>query len=209
MLAAVDDGPLATEVVRVSANFARAINGGELHLIHVVEDLPPPVALVPRPMGLGMTTAEIATSARKRLDALASEGRSQFAGRIVGHLAAGSAWKQILQAALDLQADVVLVGTHGRTGFKRMLVGSVAEAVVRKASCPVIVVRPKDYHAFVPPEIEPACPDCLRAQRETGGAKLWCDQHSERHSRSHVHYESADRMGVTPGSLVHGGPEKS
>jgi hypothetical protein len=72
-----------------------------------------------------------------------------------------------------------MVGTHERTGVKRLLVGSVAEAVVRKASCPVIVVRPKDYSAHVPPEIEPPCPECLRMQRETAGARLWCERHSQ------------------------------
>jgi nucleotide-binding universal stress UspA family protein len=191
VLAAVDGSPLEREVVRVGANFARSIPGGELHLIHVVEDLPPRVALVPPPMGLGVTTAEMVATARTRLDHVAQDARSQFAGRIVEHLAAGSAWKQILQVALDLQADVLLVGTHGRTGVKRMLLGSVAEAVVRRASCPVIAVRAKDYHAFVPPEIEPACSDCLRAQRESNGARLWCAAHgSGDERRGHVHYEA-------------------
>lgn len=189
VLAAVDDCPLDGEVVRVSANFARASAGGELHVVHVVEDLPPPVAVVPRPIGLGISTPEIVAAARKRLDTLSAEARGQFGGRIVEHLAAGSAWRHILQVAIDIQADVILVGTHGRTGVKRMLIGSVAETVVRKASCPVIVVRPKDYHAFVPPEIEPVCPDCLRVQRQTGGARLWCEPHSVSHPHSHVSYE--------------------
>ena len=50
-LGAVDDGALDREVVRVSANLARSSAGGELHLVHVVEDLPPPGALVPRQIG--------------------------------------------------------------------------------------------------------------------------------------------------------------
>jgi nucleotide-binding universal stress UspA family protein len=196
VLGAVDDGPLAREVVRVSANFARSAPGGELHLIRVLENLPPRVSVVPAPVGLGVTTAEIAAEARKRLDELSAVARAQFKGRIVGHLAAGSAWREILQVAIDLQADVVLVGTHGRTGVKRLLVGSVAESVVRKASCPVIVVRPKDYRAFVPPEIEPACPDCLRVQQETAGARLWCERHSEHHPRAHVHYDLPEGSGA-------------
>jgi len=191
VLAAIARSSNDREVVRVGANFARSIPGGELHLVQVVEDLPPPISLVPAPPGLGVTTAEIVGAARKHLDGIASEARRQFEGRIVEHVAAGSAWKQILQVAINLQADILLVGTHGRTGVRRMVLGSVAEAVVRRASCPVIVVRPKDYHAFVPPEIEPACPDCLQMQRDTNGERLWCDQHGggdER--RGHVHYEA-------------------
>jgi nucleotide-binding universal stress UspA family protein len=191
VLAAVDASPIGHEVVRVAANFARSIEGGELHLLTVVEDVTPPVALVPAPVGLGLTMAEIVAAARKRLDAIAAEARGQYSGRIVEHLAAGSAWKQILQVAIGLQADVLLVGTHGRTGIKRMVLGSVAEAVVRKASCPVIVVRAKDYHALVPPEIEPACPDCLRVQRETNGARLCCEQHGKADERrGHIYYEA-------------------
>jgi hypothetical protein len=146
---------------------------------------------VPAPVGLGVTTAEIAAEARKRLDELSTDARALFGGRIVGHLSAGTAWREILQVAIDLQADVVLVGTHGRSGVKRLLLGSVAETVVRKASCPVIVVRPKDYSAVAPPEIEPACPDCLRVQRDSNGARLWCERHSERHPRA-VYYETPE-----------------
>ncbi|HEY3820294.1 MAG TPA: hypothetical protein VGL81_24185 [Polyangiaceae bacterium] len=52
-------------------------------------------------------------------------------------------------------------------------------------------MRPKDYHAFVPPEIEPACPSCLDIRSETNGATPWCAQHGggdER--RGHIHYEA-------------------
>jgi nucleotide-binding universal stress UspA family protein len=73
VLGAVDDGPLAREVVRVGANFARTVPGGELHLIHVLENLPPPVSIVPAPVGMGLTTGEIVAEARKRLDELSAE----------------------------------------------------------------------------------------------------------------------------------------
>jgi nucleotide-binding universal stress UspA family protein len=191
VLLAIDDTPQKHEVVRVGANFARAMPGGELHVVHVVEDRPPLAAYVPPLGGWSMSTTDIVGAARKRLDDVTAEACEQFSGRIVEHLAAGSAWKQILQVAIDVQADVIMVGTHGRTGIRRMVLGSVAEAVVRKASCPVIVVRPKDYHAFVPPEIEPACSDCLRVQRDTNGDRLWCPRHDAEESRGHVHYEAA------------------
>ncbi len=196
VLAAVDASEAAHEVLRVGANFARSVRGGELHLVHVVEDLPPPVAIVPPPAGLGITSTEIVAAARKHVEALAAEARAQFHGRLSTHVAAGSAWKQILQVAIDVQADLIVVGTHGRAGVKRLLLGSVAESVVRKASCPVLVAREKDYHAFVPPEIEPACPDCLLTQRQSGGARLWCDRHSEHHPHAHLHYEVPEAFGL-------------
>jgi nucleotide-binding universal stress UspA family protein len=196
VLAAVDASEAAPEIVRVAANLARGVAGGELHLVHVVEDLPSPASLVPAPLGLGITSTEMVTEARKRMESLAADARSHFAGRLSTHVAAGSAWKHILQVAVDVQADLLVVGTHGRHGIKRLLLGSVAEVVARKASCPVLVVREKDYHAFVPPEIEPACPDCVAVQQQTGGAQLWCERHSQHHPHAHLHYEVPESFGL-------------
>ena len=49
--------------------------------------------------------------------------------------------KQIVQAAKTLQADLIVMGTHGRTGISRLLTGSVASRVIARAHCPVLVVR--------------------------------------------------------------------
>lgn len=147
VLAGVDDTDAVHEVLRVAANFARTTPGGELHLVHVVEELPPPVSLVPAPVGLGETRGEIMGAARAHLEKLAGEVAPFYGREPTRHLAAGDACKEILQCAAELEADVILIGTHGRSGVRRMLLGSVAEGVVRKASCPVIVVREKDYPA--------------------------------------------------------------
>ncbi len=193
VLAAVDDSDASHEVLRAAAELAHGVAGAELHLVHVIEDLPPPTVAVPPPPGLGITAREIEMVASRRLGAQAIEVRERFQGRIVTHLAAGVAWKQILQVATDLQADEIVVSTHGRSGIKRAVLGSVAESVVRKASCPVIVVRPKDYHELLPPEIEPPCPACVLVQQESGGRRLWCDRHSQHHPRAHVYHEAPDQ----------------
>jgi nucleotide-binding universal stress UspA family protein len=57
------------------------------------------------------------------------------------HVAAGAPRDVILTAVVSLACDAIVLGTHGRTGRPRMLVGSVAESVVRAASCPVVTVR--------------------------------------------------------------------
>src|SRR5439155_18076193 len=57
----------------------------------------------------------------------------------------------IVEYAKDVHADIIVVGTHGRSGVSRLLMGSVAEHVVRTAPCPVLVVRPRE-HEFVLPE---------------------------------------------------------
>jgi nucleotide-binding universal stress UspA family protein len=53
----------------------------------------------------------------------------------------GSPQKEILQFAGEEAVDLIVMGSHGRTGISRLLMGSVAEAVMRKASCPVLIVK--------------------------------------------------------------------
>ena len=53
----------------------------------------------------------------------------------------GKAWAEICAAAKEEQADMIVIGSHGRSGLSHVLIGSVAEKVVRHASCPVLVVR--------------------------------------------------------------------
>jgi len=100
----------------------------------------------------------------------------------------------VAQLASDLEAELVVVGTHGRRGLRRLLLGSVAEGVVRLSPCPVLVVRPRELAPEVP-KIEPPCPRCLEARRASGGAELWCEQHREKHGQRHT-YHREDRLGA-------------
>jgi nucleotide-binding universal stress UspA family protein len=61
---------------------------------------------------------------------------------------AGSPMAEIIEAAKSLSADVIVISTHGHTGLKHVLLGSVAEHVVRRAPCPVLVVRERE-HEFI------------------------------------------------------------
>lgn len=70
------------------------------------------------------------------------------AAQIKGHARIGDPVATLLQMCVDYDADLLVVGTHGRSGIDRMLVGSVAEQLVRKARCPVLVARPKDYEGL-------------------------------------------------------------
>jgi nucleotide-binding universal stress UspA family protein len=61
--------------------------------------------------------------------------------RVEHRVAEGDAPREILRAAQALRCHLIVMGTHGRTGLNRLLTGSVAEEVLRKAPCPVLVVR--------------------------------------------------------------------
>lgn len=106
----------------------------------------------------------------------------------------------IAQLATDLEADLVVVGTHGRRGARRLLLGSVAEKVVRLSPCAVLVVPPPTEPV---PQIEPACPRCLETRRTTNGAEFWCEQHRERHGRRHTFHYRAAPGGHHSSLLIH------
>jgi nucleotide-binding universal stress UspA family protein len=80
--------------------------------------------------------------AQKHLDAIVAKARKAGA-RAKGLLVAGVAHERIAQAARARKADLVVIGTHGRTGVARLFLGSVASRVLAVAPCPVLTVRGK------------------------------------------------------------------
>ncbi|MGK3963792.1 universal stress protein [Sorangium sp. So ce118] len=124
--------------------------------------------------------------ASERVRTMGSKLDSRRLKRVVVHFRRGAAAENIAQLAADLDADLVVVGSHGHHGIERLLLGSVAERVSRLARCPVWIVRSKDHAtAGRVPEIEPPCPECVKHRQETGGSALWCARHSEHHVRPH------------------------
>jgi len=102
--------------------------------------------------------------------------------------------EEIAQLAADVEADLVVVGTHGRRGLTHLIMGSVAEATVRLAPCPVLVVRPKSLPPSAP-AIQPPCPVCVETRRASAGKQYWCEQHSQHHGQRHTYHQS-DRVGT-------------
>ena len=94
------------------------------------------------------------------------------------HVRPGAVAEQIAALAMEIRADLVIVGAHGRRGIRRLLMGSVAERTIRLAPCPVLVVRPKDFSAMQGlPVIEPPCPACVKEREQSHGAHWWCAVH--------------------------------
>jgi nucleotide-binding universal stress UspA family protein len=194
----------ASELALVRAlELAAAQPRSEVHLVNVVQTYGPQVAYeMPGDSSAisVLTTAEAAARFKEYVDqALASfsakhPGKSY--GRAFTHLRYDSIADQIAQLAADLEADLIVVGTHGRRGVSRLLLGSTAEATVRLAPCPVLVMRPKALPDVLP-RIEPPCPRCVEARRASGGSEMWCEQHRERHGQRHTYHQgdrsSADR----------------
>ncbi|MCA9471883.1 MAG: universal stress protein [Nitrospirales bacterium] len=79
-------------------------------------------------------------AAQAKLASLVLEAKKTLSD-VQSHLLAGSQADQITQFALSSQADLIVTGTHGWTGFDRVMMGSVAERVIHQAPCPVLSVR--------------------------------------------------------------------
>lgn len=188
IIAAVDQTAVSENVIHTATSLAPAIAGAELHFIYVI-DVP---SMVEGPYVSPLP--ELLREARVFLDGITRDSAAKFAGRIAGHIGVGPPADQILQLASDVEADLIVVGAHGRKALARMMKGSVSQSVVKRAPCAVLVARPKDYASV--PEIEPACPKCLEVQRATHGDNLWCTQHSSRHAHGRLHYELPESFGT-------------
>lgn len=118
--------------------------GAKLTLLYVVPDLAvtphgapfaPPVASA----GLG----EHMEAAQKELDALRSE--LKFGGKIETKVLSGNdVAREVCKYAAEAGCDLIVASTHGRTGFRRMMLGSVAEGILRHASVPVLCIPRQD-----------------------------------------------------------------
>ena len=116
----------------------RIEGGAHVHLLHVVE----PTAFAPAPpLWVDYDRARV-EDARVRLEREAKRLRARLdsKAKLRTLLVIGSPYAEICRAAATLGADVILIGTHGRTGLRRALIGSVAERVVRHAGRPVLTV---------------------------------------------------------------------
>ena len=112
--------------------------GATVHLLHVLED--PNVAGLFTEVYVDLETVRKARrcDARGRMNALLTDLN---APRITDEIATGQVARTIAGIAADRGVDFIVMGTHGRTGLAHVLVGSVAEQVIRIAGCPVLTVR--------------------------------------------------------------------
>ncbi len=121
----------------------------ELHLFHVLETHITPTPAFGGGLALGTYIKESRAAAEKHLAKLLSPEWEKDQC-VVRSTADGAPFVEIIRYAKEQEIDLIVIGTHGRTGLAHMMLGSVAEKVVRKAPCPVLTVRP-DQHQFVMP----------------------------------------------------------
>jgi nucleotide-binding universal stress UspA family protein len=141
ILVPTDFSPSADAAMDYARGLAAKL-GASVHLLHVVEDpyIQGPLAsefYVPEPPGI--RTEMVKEAGDLLAKRLAPDDRRDLHATweaVIGH-----SYKTIVEYAADHGFDLIVMGTHGRTGISRLLMGSVAGHVVRTAPCPVLTVR--------------------------------------------------------------------
>lgn len=139
ILVPTDFSPHAAKALELAIELAKG-QGAALCLVHVVDILPYTTV----PEGTPMYDPNVLARLREDLAKLLATAKQRVieagVSRVDGKLLEGQPFREIVRLAEQLPAQLIVMGTHGRTGVAHALMGSVAERVVRKAPCAVITV---------------------------------------------------------------------
>ena len=134
ILVAIDFSGHSEAAAQYAASLARD-GGAQLVAVHVIQPPPPYGAAGPH---VGPLVDQTEKLLHQMLDeAVTRDSRVEHES----HLLVGNPADEILRFADEQGVDLIVLGTHGRTGTARLLTGSVAEAVIRKSPCPVLTIR--------------------------------------------------------------------
>jgi nucleotide-binding universal stress UspA family protein len=142
ILVPVDFSPPSKNAFKYAVRFAEEF-GGELTLLYVLEP-----ASMTGYMAIPEATAFVEgdiVAAGKNLQSLIGSVRDRKIDRPHWKVRAGLPSHEIVEVAKEMDVDLIVIATHGYTGWKHFCIGSTAERVVRAAPCPVLVVREKEH----------------------------------------------------------------
>lgn len=149
ILVPTDFSETSEAAVRHGVDLARTFNAG-LILLYVGDAAREVATEFP----LGLDASLLDAERERLLRVISPADQAQVHPEFV--MAAGSPAAEIVRCAEEREVDLVVMGTHGRGGVKHLLLGSVAEQVIRTAPCPVLVVRSMSAGATAEVDVEPA-----------------------------------------------------
>ena len=165
ILVATDFGPAADTALTYGRALAESF-GATIHLLHVVQSVP---FVAPTYDYAGISPElqlQIEASARRQTEAALTDDERRTQRAIPVTVTSLSPAAAIVEYARDHDIDLVVLGTHGRGPFAHLLMGSVAERVVRTAPCPVLTVHHPKHEFVVPQDLvrvaDSALPQCAR-----------------------------------------------
>lgn len=142
ILVPLDFSAHAMKAVRYAVAFARQFRT-QLIFLHVTEPIVYPSDFGYTPLPPNTLEENFQRDARERLEAVAA-GQTALGLNCEVVLRLGKPYQEIAAAAGELQADLIVITTHGYAGLTHVLMGSTAERVIRHAPCPVLVVRDQE-----------------------------------------------------------------
>lgn len=138
ILAPTDFSNVSNSAAAYAGKLAAA-TGARLHLHHVMPDARAGRTVIETPhYGHALDDAEKAGT-EKLTEVLSESEREELS--LTSHVGFGPPAEQIAEYAAKHDIDLIVMGTHGRSGFEKMWLGSVTEKVLRQAGCPVLVVK--------------------------------------------------------------------
>ncbi|HSF30254.1 MAG TPA: universal stress protein [Candidatus Tectomicrobia bacterium] len=142
ILAPTDFSEYSEKAVASALELAKKF-GAKLSILHVIELPPYPIE--------GYVPPSLSTTFLDDLERQATQDLAQLvpdaeAGNVevVRMVAVGTPYRKIIETAESEHVDLIVMATAGRTGFSHLVMGSIAERVVRAASCPVLTIRPRE-----------------------------------------------------------------
>ena len=147
ILVAIDFTPITKKVIENAMELAKC-NNAEVDLVYVVEPYEYPIVATVDGILVPPDDLTVLEDVNERLREEAEIHLKKFAEllekegiKVTTHIIEGEPFEEILDFSEKNKSDLIVVGAHGKSGLKRLLIGSVSEKVVRKAKIPVLVVR--------------------------------------------------------------------
>ncbi len=137
ILVPVDFSECAQTALRYALGLSSQFEA-EVTLIHVVEQIVYPGDWMYPPLAMSDFATEKRDQVLQKMASLVNDSNVKHVVRV------GRAWQEVVEFAKESQADLIVLATHGYTGLKHVLLGSVAEKILRHAPCPVLTVRPDE-----------------------------------------------------------------
>jgi nucleotide-binding universal stress UspA family protein len=155
ILCPVDLSSFSLEALKLGVKIAENSNA-RLYLLHVIDNPYDEIyltsitqadpALLELYKSEPLKRSSVLAATRQHSEVLLRQFAHSWLGNVSGVrylVETGNPFEAILEAAEDHQIDLIVLATHGRTGVKRLVIGNVAEKVVRHAPCPVLTVKPR------------------------------------------------------------------
>jgi Universal stress protein UspA and related nucleotide-binding proteins len=141
ILCAVDLSEHSKTVAEYAVLLAKSMNA-EITVLYTAPSLSQYVGFHVPPSSIENFVGEIVTGAEQSMEEFIAEAFTDANVKVEGKILSGYAAQEILSFANTNAMDLIVMGTHGRTGIDRILFGSVAEKVVKAADIPVMTIRP-------------------------------------------------------------------